>query len=376
MSAHRPHIPADVKLKLWVLSGGRCEFPGCNKPVWRDGLTLKDDNFAHMAHIVAARPGGPRGNATQSTRLATDFANLMLVCLTHSKLVDGKHKKDYSITFLRDYKKRHEARIKMQTEVAPDMSTTVLRFVANVRERKMEISPSQADEAVAPRFPADETGSCSTTPIDLVPAVQRTGSSSLRTSPCMSHKRLLRQMTTAASSTFQSSRSLQSHSWCTSASASAAPLPSTFSRSRERPTIGNGKRSQVEARSNTSSPEAVSANRGNVWRLYCRLAVGYCHEVATVLAGAPRYEITIAHPGRDYLRYRSQLNAFATVYRQLLAEIRTRHGSECEVWLFPAVPVAVAVTCGRELLPKADPCLHVYDFDREQGGFTRTLTIN
>ncbi|MCX6753994.1 MAG: hypothetical protein NTV03_02995 [Candidatus Nomurabacteria bacterium] len=55
-------IPQDVKLKLWVLSGGRCEFPGCNEYVWRDGLTLQEDNFSHMAHIVSDSPGGPRGD--------------------------------------------------------------------------------------------------------------------------------------------------------------------------------------------------------------------------------------------------------------------------------------------------------------------------
>jgi hypothetical protein len=44
----RPKISDDVKLKLWVFSGGRCEFPGCNKPVWRDGLTLKDEQIQEL----------------------------------------------------------------------------------------------------------------------------------------------------------------------------------------------------------------------------------------------------------------------------------------------------------------------------------------
>ncbi len=158
MKTRRPKIPDDVKLKLWVLSGGRCEFPGCNKPVWHDGLTLKDDNFAHMAHIVAASPDGPRGNKTLSPQLTTDCSNLLLVCLGHSKLIDGKHKSEYGVDFLREYKKRHEDRIRIQTSVSPDMSTTVLRFVANIRERKMGISTAQAYEAIFPRFPSDDKG--------------------------------------------------------------------------------------------------------------------------------------------------------------------------------------------------------------------------
>jgi hypothetical protein len=69
---NRPAIPEHIKLKLWVLSGGRCEFPGCNKYLWRDGLTLSEDNFSHMAHIVAAVPGGPRGNHILSAEMVKD----------------------------------------------------------------------------------------------------------------------------------------------------------------------------------------------------------------------------------------------------------------------------------------------------------------
>ncbi len=99
-------------------------------------------------------------------------------------------------------------------------------------------------------------------------------------------------------------------------------------------------------------------------------------EVDKILPNAPRYEITIPKPDRDYLQYHSQLEKFASTYRDVLTEIRKRHGSRCEVYLFPAVPVSVAVTCGKELLPKADPRINVYDLDNECGGFVPTLTIN
>ena len=35
----RDSIPDRTRLKLWVKSAGRCEFSGCNKPVWRNDLT-------------------------------------------------------------------------------------------------------------------------------------------------------------------------------------------------------------------------------------------------------------------------------------------------------------------------------------------------
>lgn len=104
-------------MKLWVKAGGRCEFPGCNEEVWRDGLTMQEDNFAHVAHIVASSPDGPRGEKTLSEELDTDFENLLLLCQTHSKLIDGKHDSEYSIEQLKQYKTEHEERIQFQTSL-------------------------------------------------------------------------------------------------------------------------------------------------------------------------------------------------------------------------------------------------------------------
>lgn len=50
----RKSIPETVKLQLWVKSAGRCEFKGCNKPVWRNELTLSEGNFAEVAHIIGS----------------------------------------------------------------------------------------------------------------------------------------------------------------------------------------------------------------------------------------------------------------------------------------------------------------------------------
>ena len=100
-------------------------------------------------------------------------------------------------------------------------------------------------------------------------------------------------------------------------------------------------------------------------------------EAAKILpTGSPWYEITITTPDRDYLKYRSQLNLFSETYRNVLAQIRSRYGGTCEIWLFPAIPVSIAITCGRELLPKSDPHMVVYDNANDQGGFVRTLKIN
>ncbi len=80
LKTKRTKIPEWTKLKLWVLSGGRCEFSGCNNYIWRDGLTLQEDNFAEMAHIIAQSSDGPRGNKKLSLHQAIDFENLIMLC--------------------------------------------------------------------------------------------------------------------------------------------------------------------------------------------------------------------------------------------------------------------------------------------------------
>lgn len=47
-----------------------------------------------------------------------------------------------------------------------------------------------------------------------------------------------------------------------------------------------------------------------------------------------------------------------------------------EIHLFPAVPAPVAVLCGRELLPKVDPALLVYDSNKKTNGFQPILRVN
>jgi len=377
MKTRRPKIPDDVKLKLWVFSGGRCEFPGCNKPVWRDGLTLKDDNFAHMAHLVAASPAGARGDKDLSPKLISDFSNLMLVCLNHSKLIDGKHKGDYTLEFLRHYKSKHEERIQTQTAIGPDMATTVVRFVANIRERKMEVSPSQAYAAIFPRFPSDEKG--------LTFDFSNREGSGLK-----SHWRSLAHdigvEVKHAVTPGNDHRRLEHLSIF-----AIAPIPLLMFFGNR---IGGAIPTDIYQKhrdtddwkwkdepKHNSFKYIVNRRRGNDGCSKVALVLslsGKVHidEVRKILPDAPLYEIAVTKPNRDFLQFRSQLTKFSEVYRQVLTNIREQHGGSCEVCLFPAVPVSVAITCGRELLPKADPRVLVYDFDNDYGGFVPTLTIN
>src|SRR5574341_1151210 len=112
ISESRSGIPIREQLKLWVRAGGRCEFRGCSKFLHRDGLTLKESNYADIAHIVAVSKKGPRGSHSLAQSKRNQSENLMLACKEHHKLIDSKeHESNYPVELLRQFKSEHEDRI-------------------------------------------------------------------------------------------------------------------------------------------------------------------------------------------------------------------------------------------------------------------------
>src|SRR5438552_2739341 len=82
------HVHESAKLMLWGKAAGRCEFAGCNKPLWKSSITQEQVNIAQKAHIYAFSSEGPRGNKGIPKRLLNDLANLMLVCHECHKKMD------------------------------------------------------------------------------------------------------------------------------------------------------------------------------------------------------------------------------------------------------------------------------------------------
>jgi hypothetical protein len=55
--------------------------------------------------------------------------------------------------------------------------------------------------------------------------------------------------------------------------------------------------------------------------------------------------------------------------------IKSLHGHDSILHLFPAVPVSVAVEIGRVWMPKADLPLRIYDQNRKLGGFEHAFDV-
>ncbi len=373
----RPNIPEDVKLKLWVLSGGRCEFPGCNKLLWRDGLTLKEDNYSHKAHIIAQSIHGPRGEVKLSAKMAADFSNLMLLCFDHSQLIDGKNKADYPPELLRSYKEQHEARIKLQTSVQDGLATTVFRFIVNIGDRRADVLLPQAYKAILPRYPADDKGIA----LDYTSRLGDGNRSFWKT--------FAKEISLHADQALApGNNSKVSHL----SIFAIGPMPLLMHLGNK---IGNIIPSDLYQKHRDSEdwswePESKAENfeyqvrkpkskqkTKKVALIFSLSGKIQSSEIDKAIPGKKAvYEISIPTPNVYFLDKKSKLEKFRVIYRTLITEIRESYGADAEVHILGAFPAPIAVVCGKELLPKSDPKIFAYDYNKAKGGFVQVLKIN
>lgn len=373
---NRPAISKETVLKLWALAAGRCEFLGCNKPLWRDGLTWQEANLAHIAHIIAASPDGPRGDKELSKKLAKSFSNLMLVCLDHHELIDTKkHEKKYTVDLLRGYKETHERRVHIQTSTQEEMKTTILIFKAKIGDRMVDIPYVHAVEAIAPKFPADEKAIT----LDYT---------NFDTSAKKEYwQQLKSQIKHDVELHFKKPCSINHLSVF-----AIGPIPFLMYLGK---CIGNIIPIDLYQRHRHTQNWTWKTNRAEKKFRYIIKSHNInsrCKKVAiaislsgkihpqeikrVVLSSAPYYEITIKNPSPLFLDSKNKLVQFQKVYRELITKIRQRHGAKCQISLFPAVPAPIAVSCGKELLPKVDPIISVYDRVNDTQGFKYALKLN
>lgn len=101
----RSSIPQNISNLLWAKSAGRCQYEGCNKILYEDGLTKRGYNTAYIAHIIADSEDGPRGDKELSPKLCKDINNLMLLCDEHHRLIDKFDVDSHTVEVLREMKK-------------------------------------------------------------------------------------------------------------------------------------------------------------------------------------------------------------------------------------------------------------------------------
>ncbi|URT70940.1 HNH endonuclease [Cytobacillus firmus] len=97
----------DIK-KLWGLAAGRCSFPTCGV----DCIPYLDEDsptiIGEMAHIIAKKPGGPRGVPGGGK---DSYENLILLCPTHHTIIDKAPAGVYPVELIKEWKRKHEEKV-------------------------------------------------------------------------------------------------------------------------------------------------------------------------------------------------------------------------------------------------------------------------
>ena len=359
-------IPNFTRIILMAQTGGRCQFDGCNRYLLEHPLTLAAGNFSQLAHIVAFSEGGPRGYVRPKPKRVNDASNLMLLCPQCHKLIDD-HPNRFSISTLEKFKSRHEERIRHITGLGPDLKTTVVQLKTKVAGQVVAIPIAEVIEAVVPRYPTDARGYI----IDLTNIEEgnefvRVAIHEIRRKAERLYDRGMDLAETRHISLF-----------------ALAPIPLLIFLGSQ---LSNKVPVDVFQRHRDTDDWVWKTSGEPVEYKFHKIRAGHNPKnVALVLSLSGKihinslppvinadysvYEIKLigGQPGPTFLRLKADLVRFKEIYLASLRAILRDHGNIEEMHLFPAVPAPVAVLCGKELLPKVDPKLLVYDFDKNKG---------
>lgn len=379
--AARSEFPSDkLAVQVWLRAGGICQYRGCPERLWEDKHTLRQMNAAYLAHIIAESENGPRGHPELSEKLKNSPENVMLMCDVHHRLIDFEDVGGHPVELLTRWKQEHEQRIKLLTSVREDLHTQILFFGSRIGMRQAMFSYEQAVEAILPqRFPTDRTGY----EIDLTsltlnerdseywPVIQK---------EIVRKVHLLMDQQTGPSGRKFSHLSIFA----------LAPIPALIYFGNQIGDIINAdvyqrhrdtcdwKWQKLDERDFRYILEGSEDYEENSTIVAVNLSLsGEIHlsEITSILGNEiPIYKLTIDYPRLDFLKAEVQLERFREHWRALLTEIRTRHGSMCQIHLFPAIPNSIAVEVGRVFLPSADPQTVIYN-KTDGGAFRPTITV-
>ena len=369
-------IPVSVQCLLWGRAAGRCEFSGCNQPLWKSSVTQEQVNVAEKAHIYSFSSGGARGNTGVTTGDLHDLSNLILVCHACHRKIDRKRDGGrYTVALLQQMKAAHERRIEVASAIAPGRSSHVLLYGANIGDHS---SPLNYAEAASALFP------------DRYPAADRAIELSIHnSSSCECDDSFWRN------EAFELRRKFGRRVRLPAAEGeirhlsvfALAPQPllillgtllgdivpcDVYQRHRE-PTTWEWPQDIKTPSFRLRRPECIEGPAALVFEVSATVGAERIRQVLGESISI--WSIGVASAHNDVVKSRRQKAEFRALVRTALDEIKTVHGQGETLHVFPAMPVSLAVEAGRVRMPKADMPWIVYDQVDPHGTFVVALTI-
>ncbi|MDX2004486.1 MAG: SAVED domain-containing protein [Meiothermus sp.] len=372
-------------MELWARAAGRCEYRGCGKPLYLEPLTKARLNLAHIAHIVAAQPGGPRGDPKRSKLLQTDLDNLMLACRDHHALCDFRASEEgverHSEAELRAMKRDFEAFVENALAMLPNHETRVLIVLGRISGNTTRLTKREIREALWERrlFPLnDEPDAIKTMQSADVDDLDPPGWAEVRRRTELRLDRILEDDPPFHVSVFALAR---------------IPLLAvvgyklgdkvkvqTFHPTNNRwpwpdPTASEGF-DLIPPSTSTANSEGATGptNKKVILKLEASGIIGDELLPKELLQDALIYAIRFAQPRLGGIRAPQQVEGFGAKVRQFYETLAAQYGEgSTHVHVFPAVPPALAVEFGRVVRHHFSPTKL---YERRDGHWVFTLEIN
>lgn len=368
-------VSEKTRIVLWARASGRCQFRGCNQSLIGDLIAGNEDaNFGFVAHVIADKPGGPRGDPLRSPLLRDSVGNLMLLCYTHHKLIDVDAVKQYPEEILLEMKAEHEARVAITTAIDQDKGSHILRYAAKIGGHESLVAYKDVASAMLPeRFPKDGKAidiEMTGTPVeDDLAAYWEIERTNLRQKFMQRVKERIEAREIDHLSVF-----------------ALAPIPllvelgrllgdittvDVYQRHREPPGWGWPADPQplafeiIEPYHIAGPPALILSLSGHVEP----------QRVTSAIGAATIWQIVVPEPHNDIVKSPADLARFRTLMRKTFNAIKRFHGEHEMIHIFAASPVSLSVELGRVWMPKADLPLILYDQNRKLGGFQEALRI-
>ncbi|MCF8239805.1 MAG: SAVED domain-containing protein [Melioribacteraceae bacterium] len=369
----RKAIPQGIARKLWVKAAGRCEY--CNEILWQDSLTKRDMNKAYISHIIAAKPKGPRGDKILSKKLEIDFENLMLLCDECHNRIDESDSRSHTVKILKKIKEEHERRIELLTEIKKDKRSYVVIYTANIGKHTIRVSDNEVFNTIIPDwYPAEgrsiKLGMNKSLFIDESPDYWKIEEKNLITRFNKYIAPLLEEEVVHNFSLF----ALAPQPLLIRLGTLFSDIPniSLYQKHKEPATWKWQESAEVDDFA-FNAPTQITDVPGLKFALSANVNDERIHKVLG--KNCSIWSITIPHPNNDFLKTKDLLSKFRKVCRKILNEIKTAHGENIPLHIFPAMPVSAAVEFGRVWMPKADLPLVIYDQNTAHDGFIKTIGI-
>ena len=350
-------IPQKVKAELWWRAAGRCEFKGCNKPLYLHGITMDNCNLSNCAHIIGDSENGPRGTK-DSKSLAQNFNNIMLMCPECHHYIDNEGVGKYDAQTLFDMKKKHEKRMEYLTGFKEDLQANIVTYCANIAEHMPQFAFPELQKALLPDFYPTST--------DMIQlgvnfyAGEDWDSYWKREEENLVH--------------FCKSRVLDCidrWEYKRIALFGLAPMPllvrlGTMLNNKHNVVVYQKQRSGGWKWPKTDDTIDYIIHRpckeDGVPVLVLSLSFSIIERVKKENAGASIWEITINNPNPDFLQSEKMLYDFGRKIEMILDEI-SKTSSHQAINLYLAAPAACCIEFGRVWMQKANSPIKIFDYD-------------